>query len=72
MNFLKKASAYVGGLFASAVTTVAVAQSSYDPITTAVDWAEVGTAIIGIFAAIAGVYVLVVGGKKLVSAIRGA
>lgn len=54
------------------VSGSALAQTDYDPISTAVDWTAVGGIIIGILASIAGVYVLWKGGAMAVSAIKRA
>lgn len=51
---------------------LALAQSVYDPITTAVDWSAVNSAVISIFALIAAVYVVFKGGKLILRALRGA
>lgn len=53
-------------------TTIMARAGAYDTITAAVDWADVTTAVGVVFAAIAGVYVFFKGGKKLLSAIKGA
>lgn len=51
---------------------LALAGSVYDPITTAVDWTAVNTAVISIFALIAAVYVVFKGGKLILRALKGA
>lgn len=60
------------GVAAALMSTAIAARADYSAITDAVDWADVTTAIGVIFAAIAGVYVFFKGGKKLLSAIKGA
>ncbi|EHX6292734.1 hypothetical protein K1940_004753 [Salmonella enterica subsp. enterica serovar Larochelle] len=44
----------------------------FTPLTDAVDFGTVMTAILAIFALIAGLYVALAGGKKILAAIRGA
>ena len=56
---------------AGAMVATAAARADYAAITGAVDWADVSTAAGLIFAAIAGVYVFIAGGKKVVNIIRG-
>lgn len=54
------------------MATTIMARADYSAITAAVDWSDVTTAVGVVFAAIAGVYVFFKGGKKLLSAIKGA
>lgn len=63
--------------FAAAVSAITLpvvvqAQTDYSAITDAVDWSSVTTGIIAVLALGAAVVVAFVGGKMLISAIRGA
>jgi cytochrome c biogenesis protein CcdA len=70
MRFVKNASSFVLGLVAVAFVGVASAQTAYDPITTAVDWADVVTGIVAIAALVAAVLVVMRGSKMLLRMIR--
>lgn len=80
MNFFKKITNAVKGLFVAAVSVVAVASAGtaaaagpdFTPITAGVDWASVITGILAVAALAAGVYVAVRGSKMLLGMIRGA
>lgn len=68
MKLLQKMGlASLGLLFSS----MAFAVSAYDPITTAVDWTAVTTAVIAVFSLIAAVLVVFRGGKLILAAVRG-
>jgi len=54
----------------AAVSPVAFSQTTYDPITTAVDWAEVVTGVVAIAALIAAVLVVVRGSRMLLGMVR--
>lgn len=76
MNFLQKigrkaktATVAAVGMVASGVAS---AQSDYSTLTGAVDWSDVGAAILTVFAAIVGVLVVFKGGKLILRAVRGA
>lgn|GEM_PF-7114486 len=68
MKHLLKKVALVGVALATAVNSFAV--SAYDPITAAVDWSAVVTAVIAVAALVAAVLVTVRGIKFVLSAIR--
>lgn len=61
------------GLAVAAFITpaIALAQVDYSPITDAVDWSAVTTGVIAVLALGAAVVVAFVGGKMLISAIKG-
>jgi hypothetical protein len=58
------------GFALSMLSGLAMAQSAYDPITTAVDFSAVGTGIIAVGALVAAVLVTWRGVRMLLSAIR--
>jgi hypothetical protein len=54
----------------SLVSASAFAVSPYDPITAAVDWTDVGTAVIAVAALVAAVLVTIRGVKFVLGAVR--
>jgi hypothetical protein len=71
MKFMQKLYGAATLVVLTVAPGLALAQSIYDPIENAVDWASVSTAVIAIFALGAVVLVAFKGGKMLLKAIRG-
>lgn len=55
---------------AMALSSIASAAPDYASLTAAVDLGSTETAVLGIFAAVAGLAVLIMGGRKIIGAIR--
>ena len=71
-NAGNKAQLAVIGAVGTVASGSASAQATYDTLTGAVDWSDVGAAILTVFAAIVGVLVIFKGGKMVLKAVRGA
>ncbi|TJY55758.1 hypothetical protein E4T66_20470 [Sinimarinibacterium sp. CAU 1509] len=72
-NVAKKYGVRLGtAVAASAATVPAFAVTDYSSLTTAVDWADVGTALLAVGVAIIGIVVVMKGIKMIVRAVKGA
>lgn len=70
MRTFRNLSAFVLGFAAIMLAGVASAQTDYDAITAAVDWADVITGIGVVAAAVAGVLIVMRGSRMLLAMIR--
>lgn len=60
------------GATLAAASPLAMAQTDYSTLTDAVDWTDVGTALLAVGAAIIGIFVVFKGIKLVTRAVKGA
>lgn len=73
MENLKNRAAKIGtALIAATASPLALAQTDYSSLTTAVDWSDVGTSLIAVGAAIIGIFVVMKGVKLVTRMVKGA
>lgn len=70
-GILTRAGLAVAAFLAPVLAFAQTTGTDYSPITNAVDWSSVTTGVIAILALGAAVVVVFVGGKMLISAIKG-
>lgn len=68
----KTAVVVAGGTAVATLAPSAMAQTAYDGLTAAVDWADVGTALLAVGVAVIGVVVIIKGIKFVVRMVKGA
>jgi|TARA_R110002124_G_scaffold178164_1_gene346052 hypothetical protein len=73
MENLKNRAAKIGtAVIAATASPLALAQTDYSSLTTAVDWSDVGTSLIAVGAAIIGIFVVMKGVKLVTRMVKGA
>lgn len=68
----KGTTAIAVGTAVATIAPSAIAQTAYDGLTTAVDWADVGAALLSVGVAIIGIMVVMKGIKLVVRMVKGA
>lgn len=73
MENLKNRAAKIGtAVIAATASPLALAQTDYSSLTTAVDWSNVGASLIAVGAAIIGIFVVMKGVKLVTRMVKGA
>lgn len=69
---VKQSAIIASGTAVATIAPTTQAQTAYDGLTAAVDWTDVGTAVLAVGVAIIGVMVIVKGVKIVVRMVKGA